>query len=337
MLRRSLLTALTAMGMVVIAACSGGTPSTSPSQDSSKLTVWVDSVRLPVAQAYAKAHPDLHMDIVTYDGDGNRLSATTSGTPTNYAWDTNSSLPQLATETDSAGALLRRYTYGVGRISMTTPSTTAYYSTDAVGSVTELSGAAGAVLGQYSQQPFGDSPTSSSVDPSVAGNPFSFAGEYQDPTTSLYNLRARNYDSTTSRFLSPDPLGPQDAASTYTYVADNPLGYTDPSGRKRGGGCGSILCFVESPEFLPMLANGAVGVASGCLSGAEYGTALIDTPFGYGVALSFGPEATAFLPLASCIGGAIAGGVLAYGHYDGPDPSGGGIPPDWTPSHQGSW
>src|SRR5690348_4240145 len=35
------------------------------------LTVWVDAVRLPVAQAYAKTHPNVHMHIVTFDGDGN--------------------------------------------------------------------------------------------------------------------------------------------------------------------------------------------------------------------------------------------------------------------------
>jgi ABC-type glycerol-3-phosphate transport system substrate-binding protein len=35
------------------------------------LTVWVDAVRLPVAQAYAKAHPNVKMHIVTFDGDAN--------------------------------------------------------------------------------------------------------------------------------------------------------------------------------------------------------------------------------------------------------------------------
>src|SRR3954452_15418414 len=35
------------------------------------LTVWVDAVRLPAAQAYAKAHPNVKMHIVTFDGDGN--------------------------------------------------------------------------------------------------------------------------------------------------------------------------------------------------------------------------------------------------------------------------
>ncbi|TVZ06755.1 carbohydrate ABC transporter substrate-binding protein [Trebonia kvetii] len=35
------------------------------------LTVWVDAVRLPAAQAYAKAHPNVNVKIVTFDGDGN--------------------------------------------------------------------------------------------------------------------------------------------------------------------------------------------------------------------------------------------------------------------------
>jgi ABC-type glycerol-3-phosphate transport system substrate-binding protein len=69
---RSLLRApLAVLGVVLIAACSTGQPSSGPSQDPSKLTVWVDAVRLPVAEAYQKAHPNLKMDIVTYDGNGN--------------------------------------------------------------------------------------------------------------------------------------------------------------------------------------------------------------------------------------------------------------------------
>ncbi len=55
---------------------SSGTPSSSVSTSaggdvSGSITVWVDSVRLPVAQAYVKAHPNVKVDIQTYDGDGN--------------------------------------------------------------------------------------------------------------------------------------------------------------------------------------------------------------------------------------------------------------------------
>jgi RHS repeat-associated protein len=170
----------------------------------------------------------------SYDGDGNRLSSTVdASTTTNDRWDSNNALPQLAEETDANNDFVRGYTYGNSIISMTTPSTTAYYSNDAIGSITELSSTDGTQLGQYDTNPFGDDATSSNVDPSVAGNPFGYTGEYQDPTTTLYNLRAREYDPTVARFLSPDPLGPQSSDSPYTYVGDNPLGYIDPSGMRR--------------------------------------------------------------------------------------------------------
>ena len=40
-------------------------------QTGGKITVWVDSTRLPAAQLYQKQHPSVPMDIVTYDGDAN--------------------------------------------------------------------------------------------------------------------------------------------------------------------------------------------------------------------------------------------------------------------------
>jgi maltose-binding protein MalE len=63
---------------LVMAGCSpssgtstGGTPSSQARSVGGDLTIWVDSARLPVAKAYAKAHPNVHADIVTFDGDGN--------------------------------------------------------------------------------------------------------------------------------------------------------------------------------------------------------------------------------------------------------------------------
>ena len=55
------------------ASSSGGTKDgfTQAPQSSGTLTVWVDSTRVPAAQAYKKAHPDVKLNIVTYDGDAN--------------------------------------------------------------------------------------------------------------------------------------------------------------------------------------------------------------------------------------------------------------------------
>jgi ABC-type glycerol-3-phosphate transport system substrate-binding protein len=72
---------LAAVVAVAIAACGGGSSSSSGSpmkdgfsqapQKSGALTVWVDSTRVPAAQAYQKAHPNVKLHIVTYDGDAN--------------------------------------------------------------------------------------------------------------------------------------------------------------------------------------------------------------------------------------------------------------------------
>jgi ABC-type glycerol-3-phosphate transport system substrate-binding protein len=59
---------------LAVAGCAGGGSSdgsNAGSGGSGELTVWVDSVRLPAAQAYVKAHPNKHVKVVTYDGDAN--------------------------------------------------------------------------------------------------------------------------------------------------------------------------------------------------------------------------------------------------------------------------
>jgi len=52
-------------------AAAGGSSAAAGGKVGGSITVWVDSVRLPVAQAYVKAHPNVHVKIVTFDGDGN--------------------------------------------------------------------------------------------------------------------------------------------------------------------------------------------------------------------------------------------------------------------------
>jgi ABC-type glycerol-3-phosphate transport system substrate-binding protein len=86
--RRTALASLAAAGMVLaLTACGSSVnnnqSSTSPAATktaeknassgkvSGSITVWVDSVRLPVAKAYAAAHPNVHVHIVSFDGDAN--------------------------------------------------------------------------------------------------------------------------------------------------------------------------------------------------------------------------------------------------------------------------
>ncbi|NOU78471.1 RHS repeat protein [Paenibacillus sp. LMG 31459] len=65
-------------------------------------------------------------------------------------------------------------------------------------------------------------------------NSFKYAGETYDPETGLYYLRARYYDPSMGRFLNEDTVeGQIDNPLTqnlYTYVGNNPLIFSDPSG-----------------------------------------------------------------------------------------------------------
>lgn len=57
--------AFLAVGTVGCAASSGGTPASDPK---APITVWVDAARLPQAQAYAKAHPEVTIKIDVISG-----------------------------------------------------------------------------------------------------------------------------------------------------------------------------------------------------------------------------------------------------------------------------
>jgi len=170
----------------------------------------------------------------TYDGDGNRIRATNGSSATNYLWDTVGSLPQLALERDGAGAPLRRYAYGLRRVSMYDESATSYYHYDRLGSVVNVTSQAGDTLWTDSYDPFGSLHSETQNDPAAPANSMKYTGELLDPT-GLYNLRARLYDPTTGRLLTMDPLPTQQdtpAKASYIYADDRPTVLVDPSGMR---------------------------------------------------------------------------------------------------------
>jgi RHS repeat-associated protein len=168
-----------------------------------------------------------------YDGDGNRLTTTAFGATTNQLWDTNYPLPQLALERDSANNLLRRYLTGTKTTSVSTTAGNFFYHYDPIGSVTNLTNASGATQWTYSYEPFGNTLTATQNSPTAPTNPTGFTGQSLDPTSNLYNLRARQYDTKTGRFLTTDPHSPPTTTphpSAYLYATDNPTSLVDPSG-----------------------------------------------------------------------------------------------------------
>jgi RHS repeat-associated protein len=179
----------------------------------------------------------------TYDGEGNRLQASTgtqASKKTNYLWDTNRDLPQLALERDGNNALIRRYIYGARRISMRSGTSDYYFHYDSIGSVRNLTNAAGLTQWTHTYEPFGALRSETKNATSAPDHPIKFVGELLDPTN-LYYLRARQYDSSSGRFLRTDPV-PSDLnapqGSSYAYATDRPTVFVDPSGETKTGNTG---------------------------------------------------------------------------------------------------
>jgi RHS repeat-associated protein len=134
-----------------------------------------------------------------------------------------------------SGAVSRRYTYGLVRISQDqvienawTPS---FYQYDGRGTVRMLTNAAGAVTDAYEYDAFGNEVDHTGTTP----NNYLYRGEQWDPDLSLYYLSARYYNPATGRFMSQDPYGGdiRNPASLhrYRYASGNPVNRIDPSGR----------------------------------------------------------------------------------------------------------
>jgi RHS repeat-associated protein len=171
----------------------------------------------------------------TYDGDGKRLQASTgtqASKKTNFLWDVNQGLAQLALERDGNNALIRRYVYGQRRISQTAGSSTSYYLYDGLGSVANLTSSTGSTQWTWSYEPFGSIRTETKASGQQPDNFMKFTGEYLDPTA-LYHLRARQYDPASGRFLTRDPLrvaAADPTVSSYTYANNRPTLFVDPTG-----------------------------------------------------------------------------------------------------------
>lgn len=169
-----------------------GTTTYSYDQNGNELSAGTRSFAYDLADRLQTTTQSATTTAYSYDGDGVRLQASTgvqASDKTNFLWDVNGGLPQIALERDGANALLRRYLYGMGRISMTTPTVTSYFHSDGLGSTTNVTSSSGATQWTYGYEPFGLTRTETPTG-GPPSNVMKFTGEYLDPT-GLYHLRAR--------------------------------------------------------------------------------------------------------------------------------------------------
>ncbi|MEQ1662377.1 MAG: RHS repeat-associated core domain-containing protein [Thiobacillus sp.] len=115
----------------------------------------------------------------------------------------------------------------------TAPAQTRYFHSDAQGSITAVTNEAGVVITRYRYDPWGKQTLVSGSNTGIDQTRQGHTG-HEMLDSGLTHMNGRVYDPHLSRFVSADPYvdNPFDLQSLnrYSYVNNNPLGYTDPSG-----------------------------------------------------------------------------------------------------------
>jgi RHS repeat-associated protein len=151
-----------------------------------------------------------------YDGDGTRVLGIVGGVTTTYA----------GTWYEYTTAGVSYYYLNGQRIAVRTGSGVTYIHRDHLGSAVTTTG----VLTQGQRyDAWGETRGTSAVD-----TPYRYTGQRQEDDLLLYFYNARWYDAALGRFIQadsivPEPGNPQ-SLNRYSYVLNNPLKYTDPSG-----------------------------------------------------------------------------------------------------------
>jgi RHS repeat-associated protein len=179
--------------------------------------------------------PEGHLDTSTpaggqatsyvYDADGNRIVRKEPGGLTTLY------LPGM--ELALSGTVVsgtRYYTFAGQTVATRTTGGVYFHAADHHGTAGSTVNAATGAITWRRTTPYG---TGRGTPPPTWPNQKGFIGGTQDPTTGLTHLGAREYDATTGRFISVDPimdLGDPQQWNGYSYSNNNPTTFSDPSG-----------------------------------------------------------------------------------------------------------
>jgi RHS repeat-associated protein len=179
--------------------------------------------------------PDSTSATYRYDGLGRRIEKNVSGQITQYIYDGEDILLEYTGTT-----LTARYTHGPDTdevLSAMRGGTISYFQADVLNSVTRVLDA-GSVKASYTYDSFGRIASQSGAREA----PYAFQGRESDQESGLYYFRARYYDPQVGRFISEDPIGFRGGNNLYSFVRNNPIILTDPSG---------LYPFEDIIEFIP--------------------------------------------------------------------------------------
>jgi RHS repeat-associated protein len=152
-----------------------------------------------------------------YDGDGNRVKGTVSGTTTAYVgshfeW------------TGSTTTMKKYYDAGGQRVAMRQGSSTVYWLLgDHLGSTAITATSAGAKSAELRYKAWGETRYTSGTTPTS----LRYTGQRLEESLGIYQMGARWYDPALGRFLSPDSIVPDfsnpQSLNRFSYTLGNPL------------------------------------------------------------------------------------------------------------------
>ncbi len=156
-----------------------------------------------------------------YDGDGTLVKQTVGTVTTKHyfpTWEVQN------------GTLIKYYQLGGKRVAVRQGCDLSYLHTDHLGSTSLVTASDGSEQGRQRYLPFGGMRASSGSLPTDK----LYTGQEYVAGIGLYNYGARFYAAGLARFVSADTVGVEDTnpqtLNRYSYVLNNPLRYTDPSG-----------------------------------------------------------------------------------------------------------
>jgi len=171
--------------------------------------------------------------ISTYDGDGTRVKQVhkinSVVQTTNYYY--MGGIYEV--EDDGTTQTTLRY-YGIGgkRVAMHDGTSLKYFLTDNQGSTVAVLDTTGTILGEQRYKPFGEVRDDVGT---ITETDFGYTGQRNISGADLMDYNARFYGQSLGRFSQPDTITPNlgnpQTFNRYSYVFNNPIRYTDPSGR----------------------------------------------------------------------------------------------------------
>lgn len=202
-----------------------------------------------------------------YGPGGNRVRSIVNGQNYDFFYDLSGrTVTQL---TNNAWTRSEAYAGGL-HIGTYANGTTYFDTADWLGTSRVHTNMSGSIISSCTSLPFGEDLTCSGIDPS----PIQYTGQEHDSESGDDHFPFRYYNATMARWLSPDPAGlgavnpanPQ-SWNRYVYVANNPLGATDPLGLQ------SPSCFINpiTGTCFRGYTNGADPIVGACMASIDGG------------------------------------------------------------------